>query len=283
MLQFLRTAQLTVGQKVFRTRLQFAIEKFTNGVNPNNCSIAAFNLSQDSRNQIEAAPRNSLKLFLAAGYQGNNKLIFSGEVFYAHSDRKGPDIITSFKVNSGQVAVSQGHISIVGQVSDWQIFQALLTRFMLYGIVKGHVSANVQQELTRGTYARGYSASTTLSALMDHITKRHGFRWSIDNEAVNIYEKGVFEDQEQILLSKDTGLIGFPTKTDAGNYKIKALLNADINCGKKIKVVSKQMPIPAPVKANKVTHVGDTLEGDWYTEFEALDLSFNPSLSGVTP
>ncbi len=280
MLLFNRTASLTVGNVVFNVRLNFNIEKemTTTG---GKAEIKAYNLSKNHRNSVEDDKAKNRKIYLSAGYDGQNKLIYAGSIFFAHSEREKADIITTFETLPASVALQQAFLKISGNIDDYGIYQQCLQALAPFGGIKGHLSGAAQKALKAGIYSKGFADSGTVSKFMDMITKRHSLKWNISREALNIFAKGEFEDQQEVLLSSDTGMIGFPSKVAANNYKAKSLLNPEMEPGRRVKLISKQLKLPGDLKVIKSVHVGDTLEGDWYTEIEANVLGFGPNFTGA--
>ncbi len=281
MLLFLRSAVLTIGNVAFEGRVTFNIEKMQGGAAP--CEIKAHNMTQAHRNSFEDRPANALTIYLSCGYGGVNKLLYAGTVLYTESLRQGPDIVTSFHCSAAVPAMHRAVLSLSGQLTDLDVYQRCLTALAPFGISKGMFSPTVESLLGGGTYARGYAEIGYTSKFLDDICKRGGLAWGIDGDnELNIHSPKEFGDSEEIVLSATSGMIGFPTKTQiAGCYKVRALLDAELRPGKKIRVISQQLKLPGDIRIIKATHVGDTLEGDWYTDVEAMDLHAQINLSGT--
>ncbi len=281
MLLFIRSAVLTIGNVVFNGRISFSIEKMQGGSSP--CEIKAHNLTQAHRNSFEDRPANALTIYLSCGYGGVNKLIYAGNVLYTESLRQGPDIVTSFHCSSAVPAMHRAALSLSGHMTDLDVYQRCLGALANFGVSRGLLSPAVQSLLSSHSYARGYAEIGYTSKFLDDICKRSGLSWGIDGDnELSIHSPNEFGDNEEILLSASSGMIGFPTKTQvAGCYKVRSLLNADLRPGKKIRIVSQQLKLPGHIRLIKATHVGDTLEGDWYTDVEAMDLHAQINLSGA--
>jgi hypothetical protein len=268
--QYLRTAQLVMGDLLFNGHLNFSIEVQQEGnYNPANCSIKAYNLTTEHRKWLDVKKRD---LHLSAGYNGQNKIIFGGTVFYIENARDGADIVTTFHSQCGLPAVNQAAVSISGALDDYQIYQACANVLSAFGVVKGHLSASVIQMFQNGRHSKGFTDLGYTSKFLATICKDHGLRWNISGlpPALNIYNKGEYEDSQTIVLSSESGLIGTPTLTiQDGVYSVKALLNAELSPGRRVKVVSRELSLPSDIKISKSVHSGDTLEGDWFTTFEA--------------
>jgi hypothetical protein len=289
MLLYLRTAELTVEERTFHTRLQFTIEKGQCGDSPNAVEIKAYNLTEDSRNFCELKKQGGAKrMELKAGYGGQNSVIFDGDIWYAFSERQGPDIVTTFKAMAGGLFIQHGHVELSGPYNDWDIYNHIKAELLpRYRLSQGFLSADVIAKLKSGTYPKGFTYSGSARSLLNGILINHGLDWAVDNGGLQLYSKDEYQDNVEVLLSTDTGMIGFPTKANSaastegdevalegqfGIFKAKSLLNPELICGKKIRLVSKALEMNSELRIIKLTHVGDTLEGDWYTDMELAEL-----------
>ncbi len=277
---FDRTAALTVETKTFKTRLQFQIEKSEFGESASGLKIAAFNLSQESRNFVENATSIKPKVVrLTAGYGGENLLIYFGEIFYVWSERREADIVTVFEGGSGQRSIQEAHLELSGQKNDLEVYKRILEVFKTYGISKGKLAPDTEAELLKGTYQKGYAESGPITHFLNLIVKRHKLTWSINDFYLNIYSPRNPVENSVVVLSQETGMIGFPSKTTHQTYKVKSLLNAVLDPGKFVQVKTKTMTLPSLLKVFKVTHEGDTLEGPWDSDLELATPNFTPDVT----
>ena len=276
---FNRTASLILGTELLGIRASFNIEAEMSAQTATKAEIKLYNLSPQHLNQIEVGQQNQ-KIQLSAGYGGQQKLIYRGPIFYAESALVGADTITTCQMNPGALGQTAVFVSIQGAKSSYDILKIVLNQYSKYGIAKGHISPAVIQILQGGGYS-SFSDLGLASRFMDQITRRHGLRWNCHNEQINIFNKDEHEDPEMVLLNSESGMIGIPSKTQEKSYKVRSLLNADLVPGKKVRVQSNVYPIKGDLKVIKTTHVGDTLEGDWYTEIEGVVVGTTPGFSFV--
>ena len=88
-------------------RIDFKIEKDILGT-PNPALIRVYNLSENSRSKIET---EFTKIILNAGYEGNEKLLFAGDILYVFHKKTGTDIITEIYAGDAQKSYLQSFFS----------------------------------------------------------------------------------------------------------------------------------------------------------------------------
>lgn len=277
---FLRAGYVLINERRFETRLNFTIERTQGGIAAGETNIAIYNLTQASRAWIENVRRAATKkVFLFAGYQQDTRLIFSGEYFYAWTERKGPDLVTTLQSISGLSLFQRAHMEFSGFNNAYQVYNAIVAKLATFGLVAGYMSPKVQSLLTNAVYTKPYADSGAVTRVLDNLVRRFKLKWSVDSGQLNIYDPSDYEDQSEFFLSSDTGMVGFPSKTDQGGWKVSSLLNPELVPGKKVLVRSKEFKADTELKIVKLTHVGDTLEGEWRTELELATKGFSNFLA----
>ena len=258
---YLREAFLTVGTKQFKTRIAFEIKKDDES-DPNKAKISIYNLSADSRSYLENTDE---QMRLEAGYQGDIGIIFWGDIADkgVKHERKGGDIITTLQCGDGLTELQSAHIecSFKEGSTCQQIVDEALAKIGLHIAVK---SGDLSKQ-----YVNGKSFSGTVKKLLDQITKYCGLTWNTQNNSVQIYPSDGSATQYAVLLNAGTGLIGMPSKTENG-IMARSLLNYRLNPGGRFKLETKDgmKTGSGEYKIVSVKHVGDTQEGDYYTEVE---------------
>lgn len=271
---YLRSGQMTINDRIFTGRLAFDIELMQAGAYNDGTTLRAWNLSRDSRNWISNVAKTSQKtVSMFAGYQGKNSLIFSGQIFDAFSERKGVDIITTIKANSGLQFFQQCHIEFNGVKTDYEIYQLCVGQLAKFGLVTGFLSGASQTKLQGNTHKKGMSDAGIVSRFLTTICNRAGLKWNVNNGALNIYDPGAYEDNDEFFLSINTGMVGNISKNTDDTFQVTSLLNPGLVVGKKVKIESLDFKGLVEMKIIKVKHVGDTWEGeDWNTILSAAAL-----------
>lgn len=258
---YLREAFLTVGTKQFSTRIAFEIKK-NDDSDPNKAKISLYNLSPDSRSYLE---KTEEQMRLEAGYNGDLGVIFWGDIAKkgVKHERKGGDIVTTLQCGDGLIELQNAHIEI--SLSEGASCRQIIDR----ALAAIGLNLSVVSGVPNNQYSNGFSYSGTVKNLLDKICLFLDLKWSTQNNTIQIYPEDGSATELAVLLNSSTGLIGLPSKTDKG-ILVRSLLNYRLVPGGKFKLETKDgsKTGSGTYTIVSVRHVGDTQEGDFYTEAE---------------
>lgn len=277
-LLYLRDAELIVGPKVtatngpvepveakvFRTRINFEVNQDNTG-NANKAKINVYNLNSESRTFLE---QKNLVVFLKAGYKNSSlSTLFFGDVDEKNGikvERSGPDIITTIEAGDAEKTLRNARISLglAPGATNLQIIAAAAKAL--------NVSLSYQTNIRKIVFQNGYSNIISAKDVLDQLGRQANFEWSIQNGELQILSPEETDQQEAVFLSAQTGLIGFPVKTQ-DKVEFKSLLNPSIRPGRAVRLESKIFleDAGANVKVTKASFKGDTHQGPWETGVEA--------------
>lgn len=265
---FNRTARVTVLTKQFHTRIVFQVDKNLEN-SSNKATMALYNLSSDSRGLLEkSAPAHQGNIGelarLEAGYDNQLALIFLGNITKVSHSRSGPDIVTTVECGDGEVAIRNArlNLSFKAGVTRAAVAKAAIDALKALGVTEGKIEA-----FTPRVYKAGFSYYGGAAGLLNQLCETQGYEWSIQDSSLQIIKQRGSTGQDAVLLTKDTGMIGLPTKVPKG-FQAKSLLNPEIRPGRKIRLKSQQLTLDAEFVARKVIHQGDTRESDFTTSIE---------------
>ena len=258
------------------TRIQFDIEK-TSESNANNAKIRVFNLSQNSLSFLE---QSNMTVFLRAGYVGDTPGIFFGEIKKKiPKDSKGPDRVIEFECVDHEDQIRNRHVEI-GLGPGATALQILKQATDTLGL-----DVSTLEGIRDKVFPNGFSFSGSVKALIDFITEDQDAEWNIQDGQFQILPALEAKQEEAQLISPETGLLGTPSKDDEG-FQFTTLLNARILPGRMVRLESKQFSqlisrtnatasaavdnAGAFLKVKKVTHKGDSQEGDYKTTVEGI-------------
>ena len=266
---YLRSAFVTVGGIRFAGRISFEVYRGNSIQAVNKSKVNLYNLSPSSRGAVD---KRQGKIVINAGYGANTPILFTGDfgiptaenptpVFH---DRKGPDIISTIEMADGDQDLAGAYVSVsLGPgATTLQIIQIIKKQ---PGIPVASTTA--ADHGVPHVYQHGYSFEGSLRQLMIEMGEAMGVQFSIQSGALQIIFKGGDTGELAVLLNASSGLIGIPNKTEMG-FKAKALLNPLLTPGRKVRIESKMLKQPAEFAIDRVRHVGDTHDNDWYSEIE---------------
>lgn len=264
---YLRKAFVTVGGVKFGGRINFEVYRGNSAAAMNKSKVSIYNLSKESRSAVD---RRQGKIVINAGYGEDAPILFVGDFGIATNenptpvfhDRKGPDVITTIEMADGDqdLAGAYAGVSLGSGSTVAQVFEYIKGTL---GIPVGSVPASLKSF----QFLNGFTFDGSLRKLMTDMGATIGADVSIQNGALQIVPKGTSTGEPTVLLTSATGLIGIPNKTDMG-FKAKSLLNALLTPGRQVRIESKFLTAPAVFSIDRVKHVGDTHDNDWYSEIE---------------
>ena len=283
---FDRVYRLLVGKKgeekgleITDLRIQFDIEKSAKK-NPNSSSIKIYNLKKETRAEFE---KPGTRCLLYAGYKDGEGplLIFNGDVTFAWTQFKLPDIITEFELGDGATEIRDTTISVGYDkgIKSSQIFNDVAKKM--------DVPLTMPSNLVDRVWEHGLSYFGSARTLLDKVTKGSNTEWSIQNNNLQVIEQGMVTTRQGVLISANSGLVGFaererqskdgnsksekakePEKSDDG-WRIKTLLMPQLNPGDRIQLDSRS--VQGVFRIQELKHTGDNWEGDWQTEMKVID------------
>jgi hypothetical protein len=200
--------------------------KMTRSKEPNQGVFNLYNLSASTRMEIETDAK-AVRCY--AGYDGDAKLIYTGDLVFVNSIKQGPDWVTTLHCGDGFAAFTESVTSktYAGGTEKQVVLDQIASDMGL--VVKATKDA-IGGALTGSLSMDGKSKDQ-----LDVLTKDNGAEWSIQDGELNITQLGQPIDDIAVVLRADTGLLEHPTITDKG-VNVKAQLNPDIRPGKLIKL-----------------------------------------------
>jgi hypothetical protein len=274
---FGRQASLQVDGKLYQgLDLDFDVDRH-DGSDPNKATIKVANLSATERAYVQAKGKRAT---LSAGY-GNPGIIFNGGITRAFHERQGGDVVTTLECTDGGQALQLASVDIALEAgaTDAQVLERCLQVLAAQGIGRGFIA-----EFKPKAYTQAFCYSGPVKRLLDNLCKRQQLAWGIEGglvevvkpgpirkEITNIGVSGMVDEIHSIrgvLLSPETGLIGFPSQK--GNLVLaKSLLNPSLAPRRALKLQSSQTLLNGVYMIQKAKFLGNTRSGDFTVDIEA--------------
>lgn len=201
--------------------------KHTSSKEPNQGVFALYNLSESSREAIASTDRKTVRCY--AGYDGNEKLIYQGDVVRVNNVRSGPDWKTEIQCGDGYMGFTQAVTSrsyAAGTDREFILKQMASDMDLVVKQAEGTVTG-----LLSGPQVFDGRTRDTMETLL----KDQGAQYSIQDGEIRVSGIGQAIDNEAVVLRADTGLLEHPQITEKG-VNIRAQLNPDIRPGKLVKL-----------------------------------------------
>jgi hypothetical protein len=248
-------------------RMSFLVEK-TLRKEPNTAELSIWNLSEATRKEIERKP---LYVRIDAGYDGRLERVFTGNLRFGESEKTGENWITRLDLADGDRAFRFARVNRSfkpGVTARTAIREA--ARAM-------GLEAQFSDAAGRELDAQFVSGLAMFGGAADEITRllsAFGMSWSIQDGSLQILRAGEHRANEAIVISQDSGLEGPPAfgaptrKRSKPILKFESKLKPPLSPGGRVSLVSER--VTGIFKLERVTHRGDTHEGEWNSSCEAV-------------
>jgi hypothetical protein len=268
-------------------RMTFDISKDTKE-EPNMTTIRLYNLREDTRREIQR-PDNVAVLYAGYGEEDGPLLLTAGAVSFAYTFQDGPDIVTELEVRDGYVEARDTVVSL-GYGSGVKAHDIIreIARQMGLPLV-------MEDSVLNRQWVNGFSFYGAARTALHKVVQGTGLEWSVQNQQLQIVDKLGTTKRQAIVLASDSGLIGYPERTNAGarekaevkekktnrkkrlvsaeqqtdGWRVRSLLLPQTNPADLIKVESKFLT--GFYRIQSLQHTGDTDAGDWITDLQLIE------------
>lgn len=246
-------------------RIAFAIEKQLHQA-PNTSTISVYNLSDETRALFSGSP---LQVRLDAGYDGEMRRLFVGDVVYGMTEQEGPDRATRLHLGDGARAYKQARLNRTYPAGT----DAVTVLTDLAKSMGGKLPTNAK---SAAALVKQFASAITVSGPSRHemtrVLDRAGMSWSFQDGNLQVLGEDEARDGEALLIAEETGLLevkyGTPQKGKPAPLTVRTLLYPEISPGRLIVVRSRD--INGTFKVERVQHNGDSRGADWTTSIEAV-------------
>lgn len=288
--QWGRVAQVVVGKRgagllVEHLRIDFEVVKSVEE-HPNVAYIKVWNLSPEHEGQIK---REFDDVVLQAGYDGQVRIVFRGNVVHVYHYRDGADRVTEIVAADGDADYRKSvvNVALAAGTSDDQLVDKLAGT-MTRGTTRGHVAVSKRRR------SRGKVVSGATRTVLRDLARENGAHWSIQDGQLQIVPADDVLPGEAIVITAETGMLGSPEVNDKG-IAVKCLMNPQLRVNGTIRLDNNSLrykrespealttkpekkgaPVrPSPdglYKVVKLTHKGSTRGAEWASEIECVGL-----------
>jgi len=268
-----RVVKLTVGDKVMQGsgdykgfNISFNVQKTLLGA-PNMCEVSIVNLSRDTRTIVR---ERQLPITLEVGHEDTELItLFKGTTTSAIPIQEGPDVVMTITAMDGQIGIiyATQQVTYDGPAPVSTVVEELAGTMEGVGIGPILVDGELKQK------GRAFSGPT--QQLLDTLTNEYGFSWSVQNgifQAISDLKSlpQIFLISPEVGLQSAQPLLSGPFMVRAG-VEIQALLNARLNPGQSVNLVSKLDPtLNGPYKIHNLDFNGETHGEAWNMSLQSF-------------
>jgi len=274
--QYKRVYELTIippdgeARTITQLRVSFEITKSILSF-PNIARITLYNPNQDTLSALE---EKYTRIVLNAGYEGDLRLLFKGEVRNVFQSKNGRDRVLTIYSGDGEQSWQNATFNktFSEKLSVSSAIEEVLKTFSDINIGSLEGLPEVADKIG------GQTLSGSSKDIMDTFADEYGFSWSIqDGEIIITPDEEPLQGDEAVLVSAATGMIGSPTITEIG-VDVTTLLNPRMlpNRAFKVESVNAEVAIgnlffrnlkrtngEGVYKIQEVNFKGDSRDGDW--------------------
>lgn len=207
--------------------------------------------------------RRNIVTIMAGDDDTGMPVAFTGDMLYSWVDpNDSPSVSLNVTAQTGQIDALKpvAPSSFRGPVDAATIMQSLATQANLT-LENSGVSVMLSNQYLAGT----------IGQQMEAVRRAANFNMTRDGNVVAIWPKGGTRNGEAILISKDTGMVGYPAHTDLG-ISITSLYNANVRFGGQIEVQTVLTPAAGTWTTYGIAHEleSEVFNGKWFTHMEAV-------------
>lgn len=238
---------------------------------PDTCEFSITNGSETTRGAFARKPACAR---IEAGYDGDLRTLFIGDLIYASSRLEGTDWVTTAQLGDGMRGFANARIA--------QTFNAGVTVLEALEALAGKLGFTVPPNVRRdpdmqAQFAAGLTLAGAAQEQLQRMLTPYGYDWCVQNGQLVVLKSDEATPGNAIVIDAARGLIGSPeTGAPTKDQKIpittfKTLLNEQLLPGRLVSLTSRGFN-NAVLKITKSTLAGDTRTGDFTTTCEALPL-----------
>ena len=247
-------------------RIQFKVTKSVDS-EPNPGELTITNASEQTRVNLQTKP---LRLKIEAGFDGNYRHVFTGDLRHGYSELNGSDWETKLRLGDGDQAWRYARVNKTykrgANVATMIQYAASTMGFIIDA--KTLASPELQAQVASGRALEGPTRDE-----LTRLLAPYGYHWSMQDGQIQILRDDETRADTARVISEETGMIGSPTFGAPGKNGKPAMLNIKSRLYPELtpgaRVVVRARAINGTFRMEKLTHSGDTHGDDRTTEIEA--------------
>lgn len=247
--------------------ISFEVKRSLSAKVANSAEIKVFNLSENSRKKLQAM--RDVFVSLEAGYAQGSSLIFRGDLREAWSSKDGNEWTTLITSDDAAKARKKKRInqSFPAGTSVATVITACAKALQVgLGNVTKKAAGATLWNVTPASFHTGYVASGDALSQLDRVCRSCGLEWSIQDNQLQLLDRGAPLEEKGILLSPSSGLVGSPELGKGGVVRCTTLMIPGVYPGRRVQLESEHV---SGVYRVETTHHKAEFEGDsWGADIE---------------
>lgn len=251
--------------------VRFDVQRSLSAKVPNDCKIEVHNLSEATRKKLQGLKNPFVSL--EAGYEQGMSLLFRGDLREVWSAKHGTEWVTTITSGDGEKARKRRRVfktfppgTLVSQV----IIECC--KALRVGLGNAEKKANKAKlwNVTPAKFHTGYTLSGDALSQLDRVCRSCGLEWSIQDNQLQLLDRGKPLEEKGIVLSPETGLLESPEpefgKKKKGMIRARTLMIPGLYPGRRVQLNSKHV---SGVYRVETTHCsGEYESNNWGYDIE---------------
>ena len=248
-------------------QVRFQVKRSLSPKTPNSARLEIINLADSTRRRLQGM--RDVFVSLDAGYAQGTSLIFRGDLSAAWSSREGTEWVTTVESGTAERARAKKRLN--------QTFPAGTPIAKLLGECARAMGVGLGNVDKRGAVAQlfdaqppkrlgGGAVSGDAVAQLDRICRSCGLEWSIQDNQLQLLERGAALQEQGPRLSASTGMVGSPEIGKGGIVRLRTLMVPNLQPGRRVELDSAL--VQGIFRIETAAYVGDYEGQDWGAELE---------------
>jgi hypothetical protein len=248
-------------------QVKFDVQRSLAAKTPNSAKIEIANLSEATRKRLQGM--RNVFVSLEAGYAQGKSLIFRGDLREVWSARDGTEWITTVTSGDGEKARKKKRLN--------QSFPAGTPVSALISACAKALGVGIGNAAKKGGAAQLFRASPpkrlggaafTGDALaqLDRVCRSCGIEWSIQDNQLQLLERGKALQEQGPKLSALSGMVGSPEVGKSGLVRVRTVMVPNLQPGRKVELDS--LLVKGIYRIETAHFIGDFEGADWGAELE---------------
>jgi len=259
---FGRNSAIIIGDtKATGLRIVFDLEKTKRGPEANKGTINIYNLNETTR---VTSQRPDIIVILEVGYGENFEQLFIGNISKSATKRQGANMVTTLTIEDAGKALREVRFdkSYESGISIKTTIKEVAQTFRdAAGVIVGNL-AGVFASVDDKKEQSGLALSGMAKDVMDNLVGKLNLEWSMQDNNFQLLQPDQGTQEEAVLLTPQTGLLGVPAKRGDDGIEFVSLIIPRIRPGRLVTIHSEH--IFETVKVTKATYRGDTHGQPWH-------------------
>ena len=259
-------------KKIEGVNIRFSTKVFSEAGLPSQTTFTIYNLNREDLQFLSTSAatwllkQNLIQLY--AGYDDDVNLLASGQIITAEPSGN-PDVGLQVKILSGAKWMGQNIQCQKDQVSIRELLEYCADQMGYTLNIPSSLLDNEWLNTVNDTFSFSGTPFELLSKVQEMCggfsLQSQGLNISTCNDEIYVWNAGAGNVKPALLVSKKTGMVGYPHPTTAG-VEVKILLNTSIRPGDVIEVESERTPfINGQYYITSIQHDGELRSTEWYS------------------